>query len=227
MNDLTQEHPEFFKAPSERDVPAEPATVATIDDILDEVTPAAPILGQIAVRPASNRRDGALIALFGGLLFALLYAAAAFGTIALRQPTEFVYSSTLSFLATPIFWLTSALFTGLFALLAILVNRGPWISFVAGSFVLSVLTYAAALGAGLISIHAWALTFVEARTTLWDNIAFSPLVLIAPILGREIPLWLGVWISRRGKRLREGATLTATATATAAATAVLPPASLQ
>lgn len=211
MSNLTQEHPEFFKAPPERDVPTEPAAVATIDGILDQVTHPALTPSQIAVRPASNRRAGALIALFGGLLFALLYAAAAFGIIALRQPTEFIYSSTLSFLATPIFWLTSALFTGLFAFLAILVNRGRWISFIAGSFIVALFTYAAALGAGLISIHAWELTFVEARSTLWENIAFSPLVLLAPILGREIPLWLGVWISRRGKRLRDEATLVATA----------------
>jgi hypothetical protein len=218
MSNATQDHPEFFKAPADAEPrvvidyesgfePAsETATVAddaTVDELLGAAVVPVMVEGQLRAGPASNRRAGALIALLGGVIFTLFYALAAFGLIALRQPSEFIVSSTLSFLATPIFWLTAALFTGFFALLAIIVNRGPWISFVVGSFVVAVLTYGSALGAGLIAIHAWELTYDAAEAALWEGIAFSPLILVAPILAREIALWLGVWISRRGKRLSE------------------------
>ena len=217
MGDVTQEHPEFFKAPSEHDGP--PEQPAATSNIRDHETPSAESIDDLLGAPVppillgakqpgslrSNRTAAGLISLIGGLLFAILYALAVLGLIALRQSPEAVIASTLSFLATPIYWLTTALFTGSFALLAVILNRGTWRAFVIGSFFVGVLTYVAALGAGLIAIHAWELTFVEARATLWDSIAFSPLILIAPILGREIPLWLGVWISRRGKRVRDEA----------------------
>lgn len=217
MSGVTNEHPEFFKAPSERDaVPSVEVAAAlksaeshfdaqdeaSVDELLSVATLPLLVDANPARVSAGTRKAAGLISLLGGLIFAIVYAAAVVGLIALRQSPEFVMASTLSFLATPIYWLTTALFTGSFALLSLILSRSTWIAFVIGSFLVGALTYAAALGASLIAIHAWELTFAEARTTLWDSIAFSPLILIAPIVGREIPLWLGMWISRRGKRLR-------------------------
>jgi hypothetical protein len=215
MGDVIKEHPEFFKAPSERDAPPAEAEISEatapasesepghgIDEILEGAT--LPLLTETnPVNASRSRRTAAgLFALFGGVLFSLLYAAAVVGVMALRQSPDAIFTSALSFVVTPMYWLTTMLFTGLFALLAVIAGRGTWAPFVIGSFFVALLTYIAAVGAGLIAIHAWELTFVEARTALWEGIAFSPLILIAPILGREIPLWLGLWISRRDKRLR-------------------------
>lgn len=220
MSDLTQDHPEFFKAPSEHDSPpkpdnpslvADPATALsddsrdTLDDLLGEAQFPLLLDANLPVLSRNNRTAAGLISVLGGVIFALLFAAAAFGVISLRQNPVAVVSSTVSFLATPIYWLTVVIFTAAFALLTVILSRGAWVSFVVGSFFVGAVTYLSALGAGLIAIHAWELTFAEAKAMLWDSIAFSPLILIAPILGREIPLWLGVWISRRGKRLRDEA----------------------
>jgi len=203
MSDVKQEHPEFFKAASERDTANE-----TVDELLEDVV--VPIFVEVDAQAGrrNNRRAAGLIALLGGVIFAIFYAAAAGGLIAVRQGSDSALASTLSFLTTPIYWLTIALFTGLFALLALVLNSASWPSFVVGSFFVAFLTYVAAVGAGLIAIHAWELTFERAQSALWEGIAFSPLILVAPVLGREIPLWLGIWISRRAKRLREATPFT-------------------
>jgi hypothetical protein len=215
MSNVTQDHPEFFKPPALQEVTplmlaGSDAPVADVssghpnmDELLDEGTRVAPIEGAGALAPTSNRKTGMAIAALGGLAFAALYAAAAFGLIALRQDPQFVVASTLSFLATPIFWLTTLLFTGLFILLAVIINRGTWVNVIIGSFVVAALAYGAVLGSGLLSIHAWELTFSAAQTALWEGIAFNPIILAVPILAREIVLWLGLWITRRGKRLRD------------------------
>ena len=198
MSDVKQEHPEFFKTASERDAANE-----TVYELLDDVV--VPVFVEVSSRMGHprNRRAAGLIALLGGVVFAVFYAVAAGGLIAVHQGSNSAFASALSFLTTPIYWLTTALFTGLFVLLALILNRGSWLSFVAGSFFVAVLTYGAAVGAGLIAIHAWELTFEQAQSALWEGIAFSPLILIAPVLAREIPLWMGIWISRRAKRLRD------------------------
>ena len=214
MSDVTQDHPEFFKPPAPHDlapnapeeIPESEATEASqgleLDDLL--ATPPAANFVAVSVTAAkmSNRKAAALIAVVGGFVFAVLYAAAALGLISLRQDASFVVASSLAFLSTPIYWLTTALFTGLFVLLAIFAHRRSWTFFVWGSFVVGALTYAAALGAGLIAIHAWDLTFAGAQTALWEGLAFNPLILIAPVIARETSLWLGLWISHRAKNLR-------------------------
>lgn len=217
MGDVTQDHPEFFKPPAEQDLAplaaedgAPPAMVPSprsedVDGILGETNDVSPVVGPLERGLASNRRAGILIAVLGGVIFTILYAVVAMGLIALRQDSQFVMASTVSFLATPIFWLTAACFTGFFVLLAVIVNRGAWVYFVVGSFFLAILLYGAVLGAGLIAIHAWELTFEAAQGALWEGIAFNPIILVAPVLARETALWLGLWISRRGKRLRADA----------------------
>lgn len=223
MSDVTKEHPEFFKAPSERDAVGDigpeseiddaPGSDAgnleprethgeTVDELLGNVVVPASVWGLSRLGKSHDHKAAGLIALLGGVIFALLYAAAVFGLMTLRQGPDAVTSSTISFLTTPIYWLTTALFTGLFALLTVLLSRASWIPYVVASFFVALLTYAAAIGAGLIAIHAWELTFTAAQNAVWEGIAFSPLILIAPIIGREIFLWLGLWISLRAKRLR-------------------------
>ncbi len=223
MSDVTKEHPEFFKPASERDTVVDDGNAAeidnapssgqehagseethgeTVDELLGDVVVPAIVLTPSRLGGSRDRKAAGLIALLGGVIFALLYAAAVFGLLTLRQSPENVTSSTISFLVTPIYWLTTALFTALFAILTLVLSRAPWIAYVVGSFFVAFLTYAAAIGAGLIAIHAWELTYAAAQNAVWEGIAFSPLILIAVVLSREISLWLGLWISGRAKRLR-------------------------
>ena len=71
MSDPTTEHPEFFKpAPEE-----EPQGLGFAGVNGSQTTEDAPA---VAASP-SNRTTGALVALFGGVVFAVLYALAAWG----------------------------------------------------------------------------------------------------------------------------------------------------
>jgi len=68
--------------------------------------------------------------------------------------------------------------------------------------VVALLTYVTAIGAGLLTVSAWTLTFSNAVDFMWRGIAFNPVVLVAVVLSREIPIWLGGWIALKGRKLR-------------------------
>ena len=97
---------------------------------------------------------------------------------------------------------TTIAFTVYFVLLALMLHKGLWRSYVLGGLVVAILTYATAMGAGLFTVHAWTLTFSEAVNFLWRGIAFNPLVLVTVVLAREIPIWFGGWIAIKGKKFR-------------------------
>lgn len=206
MSDTAQDHPEYFKPTPEEESAAAAAfassLVVTHAD-LEETPPA----------KTSNRATGALVALLGGAVFAVLFALAAwaysFAAWAYgsgdENPTmaSFIQERTLAFLATPVYWLTSIAFTLYFILLAIIINKGHWRTFVLLGLLVALLTYATAIGAGLFTVHAWTLTFAEALDFMWHAIAFNPLILVAVVLSREIPIWFGGWIALKARKLRD------------------------
>lgn len=205
MSDATTEHPEFFKpAPEE-----EPQGLGFAGVNGSQTTEDAPA---VAATP-SNRTTGALVALFGGVVFAVLYALAAWGYSAAAwmygdsaegtQAAVFIQDRTIAFLSTPVYWLTAIAFTLYFVILAILINKGHWRTFVLWGLVVAILTYATAIGAGLLTVRAWTLSLSEALEFMWHGIAFNPLVLVAVVLSREIPIWFGGWIAVTGRKLRD------------------------
>jgi len=46
------------------------------------------------------------------------------------------------------------------------------------------------------------LTFTNAVDFMWRGIAFNPVVLVAVVLSREIPIWFGGWIALKGRLKR-------------------------
>ncbi|MEG0028237.1 MAG: hypothetical protein RR877_03680 [Aurantimicrobium sp.] len=210
MSDSSQDHPEFFKpAPEE-----EPQGLGFAGVNGSQTTEDAP-----AVEAApSNRTTGALVALLGGVLFAVLYALAAWGYSAAAwmygdsaegtQAAVFIQDRTIAFLSTPVYWLTAIAFTLYFVILAILINKGHWRTFVLWGLVVAILTYATAIGAGLLTVRAWTLTLSEALDFMWHGIAFNPLVLVAVVLSREIPIWFGGWIAVKSRKLRDAPEVT-------------------
>lgn len=205
MSDATTEHPEFFKPAAEE----EPQGLSFAGVNGSQTTEDAPA---VAASP-SNRTTGALVALFGGVVFAVLYALAAWGYSAAAwmygdsaegtQAAVFIQDRTIAFLSTPVYWLTAIAFTLYFVILAILINKGHWRTFVLWGLVVAILTYATAIGAGLLTVRAWTLSLSEALDFMWHGIAFNPLVLVAVVLSREIPIWFGGWIAVRGRKLRD------------------------
>jgi uncharacterized membrane protein len=205
MSDATTEHPEFFK-PAPEEEPQGLGFAGVNGSQTTEDSPA------VAASP-SNRTTGALVALFGGVVFAVLYALAAWGYSAAAwmygdsaegtQAAVFIQDRTIAFLSTPVYWLTAIAFTLYFVILAILINKGHWRTFVLWGLVVAILTYATAIGAGLLTVRAWTLSLSEALDFMWHGIAFNPLVLVAVVLSREIPIWFGGWIAVKARKLRD------------------------
>lgn len=204
MSDTAQQHPEFFKPSAEEAAELEGNFVAAAV----APTPDAP-----AVLPKpSNRTTAALVAMLGGAIFAVLYGVAAWGysaaawiygsSAAGAEAGVFIQERTINFVATPVYWLTVIAFTLYFVVLAILINTGHWRSFVLWGLVVAVLTYLTAIGSGLLTVHAWTLTFSEALEFMWRAVAFNPLILVAVVLSREIPIWLGGWIALSSRKHR-------------------------
>ena len=206
MNETNSERPEFFKPAPEEEV-ALGLGFAGVNE--SSTTEDAPALQAVP----SNRTTGALVALLGGVVFTVLYALSAWGYSAAAwlygdssegtQATVFIQDRTLAFLTTPVFWLTSIAFTLYFVILAVLINKGHWRTFVLWGLVVAILTYATAIGAGLLTVRAWTLSFSQAIEFMWHGIAFNPLVLVAVVLSREIPIWFGGWIAVKGRKLRD------------------------
>ncbi|MEY4101870.1 MAG: hypothetical protein RIR88_4 [Actinomycetota bacterium] len=199
-DETVTENPAFFKAPKDYF----PDVVVDVDT----ATPPTPAVQRVP----TNRGPAVLIALAGGVLFSLLYILAAslynwaswtYGNGGgASNVADFIQTRTVAFLATPVYWITAIAFTVYFALLALIFNKAVWRTYVIAGFVVALLTYVTAIGAGLFTVHAWTLSFGEAVNFTWRGIAFNPLVLVTIVLAREIPIWFGGWIAIRGKKFR-------------------------
>ena len=182
------------------EVPAEPSPAYT--------PPAqSPIYVQAPTKPKnrSNRGGGILIALLATIVFALLYAVAAFIIIGVTSATIAATVSTFTqFSALPISYVPVVFFFLAFIALISLVNRGGWWAYVLFGFLVAVVVYLSFIGAALLGLvldgtsdglnPAEVSNFVAA---LWLN----PFAIAAGLIAREVPIWAGAWIARRGRRV--------------------------
>lgn len=172
-----------------------PTATATLTD--EKVT--SPVGGERVVYVASpvppkarsNRIVGGLLALVGTVVFAVLYALVGAAYIALTK-------STLGFgdfVTDAVFWIPVLFFTIGFVLVVVLINRAPWWVHVLGSLLVALVTYFGSI-AMLLLVHQIAGTNLGFVAT-----ATSPYVLAATIVAREVSIWVGLLIARRGIRI--------------------------
>ena len=156
-----------------------------------------------------NRGAGVLIALLGTIAFAVLYA----GIIAIWLAPQFPPSTFLSEGLVP--WVTSwgfiaavaAFFVGL-SILVLVFGRAGWWAYVLFSLFVGIAVWGAAAGA-----FAFFGTPVESVDDLGGGTGISGLLgrvqavgfglstLGAAILAREVAVWFGAWIGRRGRKV--------------------------
>lgn len=150
-------------------------------------------------RYKGNRGAGILIALLGTAVFAALYALVALalsgiGSGSLADTT----AKFTDFIVLPIFYVPAIFFFLAFALLVAIVNRGGWWAYVLFGFLVAVVVYFSYIGAALLSVQAWNFTPDEAFRFVsqqWLN----PGAIAAAVVAREVPIWTGAWIARRGR----------------------------
>ncbi|WEO76792.1 hypothetical protein BJQ94_15740 [Cryobacterium sp. SO2] len=146
-----------------------------------------------------NRAAGILIGVIATAVFAGVYALIAFfisagGAANMADAT----ARFTDFLVLPVFYLPVIFFFLAFALMVSVINRAGWWAYVLGGFLVAVVVYFSYIGGALLAVQAWTLTATEAArfiSTQWLN----PGAIAAAIVAREVPIWFGAWIARRGR----------------------------
>ncbi|MDQ0745152.1 flagellar biosynthesis GTPase FlhF [Clavibacter sp. B3I6] len=161
-----------------------------------------PIYVQAPVPPQKrgNRGFGVLVAVVAAILFALLYSLGTALLASVRNPDAFgdVFGR---YLTSPVFYVPTIAFLILFVLLALLVNRGRWWTFVLGGLPVAILVYAAYVGTRLLQGGVMDLAPAEQALLLQRTVTF-PDGILAGFLARELVTWLGAGISARGRRVK-------------------------
>ena len=154
-------------------------------------------------RRKGNRGFGVLVALIGTALFALLYAGVAYLLLTVfgagRADGTAVFTE---FLTRPVFWVPIAAFFIGFALLAAIVNRGPYWTYAVFSLLVAVLVYFSYMGGALLTVEAWTLTTEQAAAFIAQR-WLDPFAIAAAVIALEVPIWLGGWIAARGRTVVE------------------------
>ncbi|WP_166791626.1 hypothetical protein, partial [Cryobacterium frigoriphilum] len=147
----------------------------------------------------SNRGGGILIALVATLVYAVIYAAAVFTIVGLSSSTITETTRVFTeFAVRPVFYVPVIFFFLGFALLVSLVNRAGWWSYVLFGFLVAVVVYVSYVGSVLLTVQAWTLSPTEIASVLSQQ-WFAPFAIAAAVIAREVPIWFGAWISRRGR----------------------------
>ncbi|MGY3127904.1 hypothetical protein ACVWW9_001403 [Agrococcus sp. UYP33] len=181
----------------------------------DDSTVAAPAAAGTPVvlveEPVPPRRKGAravgfAVALLATLIFAILFAAAFFA-VGYLFDRAFDATETLQTLwLLPSYLLPVIVFFLGYWLLTLIVNRAGWWAHVLGGFIVALLVYVAHLaGAYMETQGGWAgytaLPGIDARAL--SELLLAPLSVLAFVLAREVPIWVGGIVARRGRKARE------------------------
>ncbi len=179
-----------------RDVP--PAE--TLTPMPPAPMPPAPIYIQAPTPPKAqnNRWFGAMIGLLGALIFGVVYAGIIFLWLLLSESSSAVVAAAEYFSTTWFVLPIIGFYLG-FLLLAAVVNRGGWPGYVIGGFGVGLIAWLTLLGGALIN-QAWLLRPAEVSGFLADTV-LSPQAIIVFIVAREVTIWVGAIVARRGAKV--------------------------
>ncbi|WP_065570954.1 hypothetical protein [Microbacterium oleivorans] len=157
-----------------------------------------------APRPRGNRGAAGAIGLLAALLFAVLYLAAALGLKALEDglAVNALGQSVVDIVTTWSFWVPVVVFFLGFWILGAFINRGRWGRWVVFGLLVGAVAYGGHLLGQLFQAPFWSIAPSQAAQIVGDQL-LAPLAVIAFVLGREITIWFGAWVSARGRRVTE------------------------
>ncbi|PSL36781.1 hypothetical protein CLV49_0379 [Labedella gwakjiensis] len=150
-----------------------------------------------------NRGFGILIGLLATVVFAGLYLLAlVFVVTPFMTPASDAAPDTalMSTLASAVFYVPVIVFFLAWALLVVILTRASWWGYVIGGFFVGLLTYAGYL-AGLLAANAFEVAPSQVPQFLLDHLFDAP-ALLAFVIAREVPIWFGVWVGKRGRAVR-------------------------
>lgn len=193
------------QSPAAAEPPVAPEAAETVVAEVTPVTPAstaepAPRIVYIQAPPRpvnkGNRGFGVLMAVLGTAAFAALLAGA--GMIIRYVAVRAV--DTVMFTRLE-FYIPIAIFLIAFIVLVLLANRAAWWAYILGSLVIGLVVYFATIGVTMLAAGGFGLTAGEAAS-FWHQGIISPFNIAAGLLAREVSMWLGVAIARRGRKVK-------------------------
>lgn len=222
---LPEEVKDAKAAETAADAPTDHADAADAADVkADTSTPLAPPAAEeapaVAVTPAAaptaifvqapeeprrrgNRAFAGAVGLVAAVIFALVYLAGALllnDDGAALKSGEALGDAAVAALTSWWFWTPVVVFFLAFWLLGAFLNTAKWGYWV----VFGLLVGLAAVGGHalgqIFQIGVTKVTPAEGLDTAVKAI-FSPMGLVAFVAGRELPVWLGGWIARRGRKV--------------------------
>ena len=142
-------------------------------------------------RAVGNRGVGSLLAIVAAIIYGVLLAAAEW---VLQWATT--GATGVEFLALWDFYIPVLVFAVALILLVLLVNRAGWGAYVFGSLFVGAAVYLGSIG--IILLLNWLLFQEQSSFALFLASAFY---IVAAVLAREVAVWFGWIIARRGRRV--------------------------
>lgn len=176
--------------------------IATADPAAAEVPAAEPnhrvVYVQVPPVPKKlgNRGIGSLIALASAVVFTGLLAVI-YALIAYANSGRFSFA----FLGRAEFFIPALFFLIAFVLLVLIVNRANWWTYIIGSLLVGIVVYFGSIGLTLLGTGIIQET-PDAAALRFSDALRAPFFIVSALLAREVALWTGALISRRGRRLR-------------------------
>ena len=184
--------------PSSTAAPAasEPTKVEPV--VVDAPTPQV-VYVQAPVPPKKkgNRGIGSVLAIVSGAIYTAVFAGVVAGIAAIQGLGQF----TLAVITQPVFYVPVLFYVIGAVLLVLIVNRAGWAAYVIGSIFVGLLVYFGTVGLLLLGQGIILRTPTEAAQLLNEGLR-NPLIIAAALVGREVSMWTGALISRRGRRLK-------------------------
>ncbi|GAB3148972.1 hypothetical protein GCM10027058_10370 [Microbacterium neimengense] len=157
-----------------------------------------------APRPRGNRGAAGAI----GLLAALAFAVLSFGVLfaygyfygGFGGADADAADYALALIRSWTFWMPVVVFYLGFWILGAILNRARWAHWVIWGLLVGVAAYAGSLLGILFQAPFWDLTARQGADLLQGSL-FSPLPILAFVLGRELTVWFGAWVAARGRRV--------------------------
>lgn len=155
-------------------------------------------------RERGNRGTAGAIGLLAAIVFAVLFLGAhiAIGAIEGSVTGENIVDALLAPLTAWGFWVPVATFFIGFWLLGAIINRARWGYWVVFGLVVGLISWGGVILGALFEAPFWAIGSSQGLEIAGETL-FSPLAVIAFIIGRELTVWFGAWVARSGARKTE------------------------
>jgi hypothetical protein len=176
-------------------VDGEPETL-----VVTETTPPATqviiVDAPVRPKPKGNRGIGVLFAFLASLVYGALYAVA-YLVVQLVVAGPF----SLLFVSDPSFFFAVPLFFVGMVLVVLVLNRAGWWAHIFGSVVVGLVVWFGTASLVLISSGMFSMTQAQANDTFFASL-WQPTTIVAALLAREVAIWTGAVIARRGRKVK-------------------------